>query len=169
MSELQEIFTACLNVPAFQREELLGRLCGQNDSLRRRVQRLLEFDQENQDTGFLEPQDPVGQGWANRAVGSCIGPYQITGLVGVGGFGTVYRAQRTVDTDLGRREVSAEDQDEYSKQSERLTDAGFDDPHVFAVKVLHPWLVNTPAFERFRREERALRSVNHPHVARYID
>ncbi len=61
--------------------------------------------------------------------------YEIVAEIGSGGFGTVYRAR---DTDLDR--------------------------HV-ALKVLHPSLLDNPAFvERFRREAKAAANLEHPHI-----
>jgi serine/threonine protein kinase len=70
------------------------------------------------------------------AVGTRLGPYEITGLLGAGGMGEVYRA---IDTKLKR--------------------------HV-AIKILPPALAgdaDRPA--RFQREAEVLASLNHPHIA----
>lgn len=70
------------------------------------------------------------------ASGSTIGPYEITGPLGAGGMGEVYRAR---DTKLGRD---------------------------VAIKVLPSAFAQDPDRRaRFEREARVLASLNHPHIA----
>ena len=69
-----------------------------------------------------------------------LGPYEITGAVGKGGMGEVYRAR---DTRL-ERDV--------------------------AIKVLPPALVNDPQFRaRFEREAKSVSALNHPHICTLHD
>src|SRR5262245_60081037 len=69
-------------------------------------------------------------------IGSQLGTYEITALLGKGGMGEVYRAR---DTRLGRN---------------------------VAIKVLPPALMADPErLARFEREARVLASLNHPHIA----
>src|SRR5215467_9644536 len=70
------------------------------------------------------------------AVGARLGPYEITGPLGAGGMGEVYRAH---DTKLNRD---------------------------VALKVLPELVANDPErLMRFEREAQALASLNHPHIA----
>ncbi len=72
--------------------------------------------------------------------GTRLGPYEITGPLGAGGMGEVYRAR---DTRLGRD---------------------------VAVKVLPPHLATSPELrQRFEREARAVSSLNHPHICTLYD
>ena len=67
--------------------------------------------------------------------GTRVGPYEITGLLGAGGMGEVYRAH---DTKLGRD---------------------------VALKVLPTAVTAAPnRLVRFEREARTLASRNHPHI-----
>jgi eukaryotic-like serine/threonine-protein kinase len=67
--------------------------------------------------------------------GTCLGPYEIVGLLGAGGMGEVYRAR---DPRLGRD---------------------------VAVKILPPLQAAAPdRIERFAREARAAAALNHPNV-----
>ena len=69
------------------------------------------------------------------APGTRIGPSEITGSLGAGGMGEVYRAR---DARLGRS---------------------------VAIKILpEPWLVDSERRARFDREARVLASLNHPHI-----
>ena len=72
--------------------------------------------------------------------GTKLGPYEITGAIGAGGMGEVYRAR---DTRLER---------------------------TVAIKVLPASLANTPeAKQRFEREARAVSALNHPHICTLYD
>ena len=70
------------------------------------------------------------------ANGTRVGHYEITGVLGVGGMGEVYRAR---DPRLNRD---------------------------VALKVLPPFYANDPErMARFEREARVLASLNHPNIA----
>jgi Tol biopolymer transport system component len=69
------------------------------------------------------------------ANGSCVGPYEVTGWLGAGGMGEVYRA---VDTRLGRE---------------------------VAIKIIHEALASDHSrVLRFEREARAAGQLNHPNI-----
>ena len=68
--------------------------------------------------------------------GTRIGPYEVTGSLGAGGMGEVYRA---LDTSLGRQ---------------------------VAIKVLPDTIARDPErLARFEREAKTLASLNHPNIA----
>ena len=68
--------------------------------------------------------------------GTCIGPYEVTGAIGAGGMGEVYRAR---DTKLNRD---------------------------VALKVLPETFASDPErLARFKREAQILASLNHPNIA----
>src|SRR4051812_32839909 len=72
--------------------------------------------------------------------GTRLGPYEITGSLGAGGMGEVYRAR---DTRLDR---------------------------TVAIKVLPELLASDPTFRgRFDREARAISALNHPHICTLHD
>jgi len=72
--------------------------------------------------------------------GTKLGPYEITGAIGAGGMGEVYRAR---DTRLGRD---------------------------VAIKILPQHLTEkADARQRFEREARAVSSLNHPHICTLYD
>ena len=73
------------------------------------------------------------------SLGSRLGPYEVTALIGQGGMGEVYRAH---DTKLGR-----------DVAPKVLPDVFADDPERLA---------------RFQREARVLASLNHPNIGRAL-
>ncbi|MBL8772350.1 MAG: protein kinase [Phenylobacterium sp.] len=70
-----------------------------------------------------------------------IGAYRITGLIGQGGMGAVYRAER----------------------------AAGDFEHATAIKVIRPGALSQSLIERFRRERQTLARLAHPNIARLFD
>lgn len=70
-----------------------------------------------------------------------IGAYRITGLIGQGGMGAVYRGER----------------------------AAGDFEHTTAIKVIRPGALSGSLIERFRRERQTLARLSHPHIARLFD
>lgn len=70
-----------------------------------------------------------------------IGAYRITGLIGQGGMGAVYRGER----------------------------AAGDFDHVVAVKVIRPGALSDALIDRFRRERQTLARLSHPNIARLFD
>lgn len=70
-----------------------------------------------------------------------IGAYRITGLIGQGGMGAVYRGER----------------------------ASGDFDHVVAIKVIRPGALSDALIDRFRRERQTLARLAHPNIARLFD
>jgi non-specific serine/threonine protein kinase/serine/threonine-protein kinase len=85
----QELFHACLDLPAAQRQAFLDRACPDDAALRGRIERLLAAH-ERAEQGTL---NPVG-GLAAEAMADRIGAYQIAGVLGEGGMGIVYEAEQ---------------------------------------------------------------------------
>ena len=70
-----------------------------------------------------------------------IGAYRVTGLVGQGGMGAVYRGER----------------------------AAGDFDHTVAIKVIRPGALSGALIERFRRERQTQARLAHPNIARLFD
>jgi serine/threonine protein kinase/tetratricopeptide (TPR) repeat protein len=101
-------------------------------------------------TGAAEPMPASGAAhWEERLqdalrldwVGRRLASYEITGILGQGGMGTVYRARRA--------------------------DGEFD--HEVAIKVVRHDLQSSAALERLRLERQILARLTHPAIARLID
>lgn len=134
VQQLCEVLEGC---PAQDRQQTLERLEA-NESLRAEVVAMLgALEAEEQARGAqtrtaVEPETDLPQE---------IGPYQITGLLGRGGMGTVYAGE------LMRGGVV---------QS-------------VAVKVLHSSLADAEMRQRFEREHRLLATLDHPGITRFLD
>ena len=133
---LKEAFEGARALALDARPAYLAEVCNGDEALRHEVELLLAHD--DQAASFLEtPAMPFDDSLVAKSLeGQCIGPYQVSALIGTGGMGEVYRAR---DTKLNR---------------------------LVAIKVLLPALANDPdRLARFSREAQLLASLNHPHIA----
>lgn len=129
--ELQELFDLAEAAPANERTGVLKQVCT-DDLLRDRVLALLRAAE-------LPPavdRDPAEQHHRQ------IGPYNILRLIGSGGVGTVYLAERTIAWDVQQR---------------------------VALKILAPHAAGSSFVDRFAREQRILASLDHPSITRLLD
>ncbi len=124
------------------REELpawLDEACGGDVELRGEVESLLGYDDRLDDFAAAAPLDRLLAA-EDRAVGQRVGPYRITGVLGRGGMGAVYRAERA---------------------------EGFE--QTVALKLVRAGVDSPEALERFHRERQILARLEHPHIARLLD
>ena len=139
----QTIFHAALERPAAERDTFIDAECGDDDALRDIVGNLLA--QESQDDSLLDRGLPDA---ARAALGGpntshppqlAFGPYRIKQMLGEGGMGVVYLAERD---DIGS---------------------------VAAVKILRDAWLSPARRERFTLEQRTLATLTHPSIARLYD
>ncbi len=140
--EIERLFVDAVALPPEQRADFLSQNCP-DAATRREVEELLLHDAGAE--GFLN-QSLAGAAAAmlqslTLSPGQRLGPYRILSIIGSGGMGLVYRAER----DDGKFEQRV------------------------AIKIVSAGL-NTPAFvERFQQEYRILASLEHPNIARLLD
>ena len=130
-----------------QRAAWLGELAQREPQLCELVGDLLAAMQASQDGGGLETVDLIAQRFAQATQaadsleGHAFGPYRVLRLLGQGGMGSVWLAERA--DGLFARQV--------------------------ALKLVHTHLAGHALTERFARERSILAALAHPHIARLLD
>jgi serine/threonine-protein kinase len=130
------LFEAMLAVPEAGRDAWLAEQAGGEPELLARVQAIVRADRLA----------ALRTGAAVEAVGEAaaperIGAYRITGLIGHGGMGSVYRGERATG----------------------------DFAHAVAIKIVKPGLLSQALVERFQRERQTLAGLAHPNIAQLYD
>ncbi|MBL8333468.1 MAG: serine/threonine protein kinase, partial [Rubrivivax sp.] len=133
-SAVRQLFDAALQQPAASRQAFV-QAADADEPVKAEVLSLLDHADET-DGDFL-PAAPA----AGRREGQRCGPWRLLRLVGSGGMGEVYEAERADGAFEGRA----------------------------AVKLLKRGLDSAAVLQRFARERSALARLNHPHIARLFD
>lgn len=132
-----ELYERFLEQPSEARESFLDRACEGDPQLKALVLGL--FAAENGPAGDLGGYEGDEHDSRRELLGATIGPYKLTGILGYGGAGTVYRAERA------DQRYSAE----------------------VAIKILDS--VQPEVASRFRTEWQILANLSHPNIARILD
>ena len=138
--ELQalELLSEALDQPAETRAAWVQAKAGTNAALATRVMELLKADAE---ASNLIQTGGAGKDASDDPIPDAIGAYRITGLIGQGGMGAVYKGER----------------------------AAGDFEHEVAIKVIRPGVLSESLIERFQLERQTLANLNHKHIARLFD
>ncbi len=137
---IQKLFHDAADLPASQREDFLKRVCGEDQQVISEVLAMLEQDADKSSL-LDQPLTEV----AHRTLASSVyfsrdfGPFQLIRLLGEGGMGVVYLAERKALRDQ------------------------------IAIKVLRDAWLSPARRERFATEQRTLAQLNHPSIARLYD
>ncbi|KEO92115.1 hypothetical protein EH31_05455 [Erythrobacter longus] len=137
--EALALFEAALDQPSDNREEWIMEQAGSDLELRSKALSYLTHDKSagrrfNTGGAFHDTLD-------DTAMPDRIGAYRMTGVVGHGGMGTVYRGER----------------------------ASGDFDHDVAVKVIRPGVMSDKLIDRFLDERQTLAKLSHPNIARLFD
>jgi tetratricopeptide (TPR) repeat protein len=144
-ADAKRVFERALDLPEDDRAAYVDSACGGNPALLHEVRSLLTWHKGS--TGFLENPAakvadlPMEAMSAVRLIGKSVGPWRILDVVGSGGMGVVYRAERA--------------------------DAAF--KRHAALKVVRPGPDAPQILERFRVERETLAALDHPNIARLMD
>ncbi len=137
-----DAFDEAMAWPQAERAARLGEMLAGDAALIRRVEGLFAAQR---DAHLLRTHVPEGYGQAPvppaEAPLARVGAYRLAGLIGEGGMGTVYRAERI--------------------------EGGF--AQSVAIKLIRGGLFSRPAAERFARERAILARLSHPHISRLYD
>ena len=144
-ADAKRVFEAALDRPDTERAAFVEKACSGNTALLAEVRSLLNW--HGGSTGFLETPagrvtDLPAEGTsAARLIGTSVGPWRILDVVGSGGMGVVYRAERA--------------------------DAAF--RRHAALKVVRPGPDSPQIMQRFQLERETLAALDHPNIARLMD
>ena len=138
---IQSLFHDATELPPSQRQSFLNAACGADVELASEVIAMLEQDSAGNSMLDRKLADVARHTLAVRGEFPLrdFGPYRILGVLGEGGMGVVYLAERG---DLGNQ---------------------------VAIKVLRDAWLSPSRRERFAREQRTLAQLNHPSIAQLYD
>lgn len=146
-SKIEEILDQALTLPEGERVEFIENLCGNNKQLKGEITTLLESISKSNhwlDNSNLDLEELSGElsGDADLSsdllIGKKIGDYRVKKLLGEGGMGVVYLAERC--------------------------DGSFE--HKVALKVVRMGNLSNQNIDRFNQERTILAKLNHPGIAR---
>jgi len=141
--QIKGIFQAAFELPPAERQAYVGRACAGDGELRAEVESLLaSMDDAEFLSGAAGEYVPGALGdesW-DRNIGRRVGAYQMVRLIGEGGMGAVYLAERA---------------DEFRQQA--------------AVKLLRAGMDSRAIVRRFRTERQILAGLDHPNIARLLE
>jgi eukaryotic-like serine/threonine-protein kinase len=138
-SEIEPYLDQVLDAPEADRTAMLQRLDAEQPAIAAALRGFLSLREELAAKGFLEGAAVIVA--ADSLIGMQVGTYTIHSLLGRGGMGQVWLAQRSD----GRFEGQV------------------------AIKFLDSYAASPVALERFRREGRLLARLTHAHIARLLD
>jgi serine/threonine protein kinase/tetratricopeptide (TPR) repeat protein len=141
---IQSLFEQMIDIGEGERAARLALACGEDADLRRSVESLLASDRGRDDPllqAIGEAAESLLEHYQDRLLGTRIGPYRISSILGHGGMSTVY---------LGER-VDAQYQ------------------QTVAIKVLHQATLHPRLRSRLHSERHILATLDHPSIARLID
>ena len=142
---MKEVLETAWGLDIEARSAHVNQACAGDPELRRLVEKMLMADEEAGNSMELSVLDLAAAGLTESAedsdlTGARIGSYTITGLIGKGGMGAVYRPVR---------------EDDFRMEA--------------AIKLLKRGTDTDAAMGRFRAERQILAGLQHPNVARLLD
>lgn len=144
-TRIRDLFSQAVDLTPEQRNRFLDERCGDDSELRVELNALLDSDAGHSIspiTGAIGSAiEATTREHRKELLGSIIGPYRLSSVIGHGGAGTVYLGER-VD-----RQYSAK----------------------VAIKIVEGAALSAEIGRRFRAERQILANLNHPNIARLLD
>lgn len=151
-NQIETILDTALTLSGSERTDYIEQACGKDDKLLQEVYDILNGIEASDATHFLEGvfqenEDLIkdipnfSSASQNEIIGTRIGSFRITGQLGTGGMGTVYKAERA--------------DGQFSQE--------------VAIKVLQKGIQSQETLRRFRMEQEILASLKHPNIAQLYD
>ena len=135
-NKIRALFDAAVKLERGEREPFLAAQCRGDAELASEVRSLLVHDDSSDAVGMLVHETQLDVGRMTLDVGDGVGGFEVTGVIGAGGMGEVYRARDTsLDRDVALKII----------------------PAVFANDRVR--------LARFEREAKVLASLSHPNIA----
>lgn len=142
---LQEIFAAAVDLPQGQQHQYVADACNDDEALRQEIIGMLSCDAEPDNGPLTNALDAAISDTSNdrrqALINTVVGSYRLVSILGHGGAGSVYLAERA------DRQYSAQ----------------------VAVKIVESAALHPDMGLRFRAERQILASLNHPNIARLVD
>lgn len=148
--QIESILDTALTLAGDERTTYVEQACGDDQKLLEEVYAILEAAEESERTRFLEnfvsESDQLIKDLSKSSadddwIGTRIGPFSITGQLGSGGMGAVYKAKR----------VDGQFQQEV------------------AIKLLQKGIQSKETLRRFRQEQEILATLKHSNIAQLYD
>ncbi len=147
--KIESIFQTVIEKPKPERQQMLTQYCGEDTELRREIEALLSEDDTNSfgdsDNFIQAPIKDAARSLpmpsADNFVGQKIGRYSLVRLLGQGGMGAVYLAERA-DAEFYRQ---------------------------VALKIVRRGMDSSFVLKRFRMERQILATLEHPNIAQLLD
>ncbi|MGE0553955.1 MAG: protein kinase [Gemmatimonadales bacterium] len=142
-SRVVALFSQALDLPLQEREAWLARAASGEPELQREVESMLAAHEREEGLGIERRllQGPAGALPASLPPGTEVGSYRIEALIGEGGMGEVYRAERV----------------------------GGAYRQTVALKLLRPGFLTAETLRRFRTERQVLARLTHPDIVPILD
>ncbi|PAU93630.1 hypothetical protein CK503_10775 [Aliifodinibius salipaludis] len=151
--KVNQIIDTALNLDLDKRSTYIKKKCQGKELLYKEVIKLLDSIEQSETEEFLEGTHGYPQNLAqdlfnsensksaSAMIGKTVGRYEITELIGHGGMGSVYKAERA--------------------------DGAYD--RKVAIKILRHGMDTPSNIARFKRERNILANLDHPHIAQMLD
>jgi len=148
--KIRNLFDQLVDLPPAAREQFLDKHCSDDEELRRELVQMVVIDHHASDvkksTGPLTKAisavvEANARERREALIGTVVGPYRLSAVLGHGGVGTVYLADRADQL--------------YSAQ--------------VAIKIVESAAFNAEIGRRFRAERQILANLHHPGIARLLD